>query len=265
MLPKTHQALAQDFYKNRLQLGYQPRNSRAMYHYVQEFLDWLPHPNLEDLSRLSPQKLQNYQTHLSERSAKGNPEKAALHPRTVHSYMHAVKDFFLWLENTQQWKDNPFHRFQLKYPQEALCRRTILSAKEMQLLYQTAFWGVEKALLALAYGCGLRAGEIESCNVEDFRWEEKLLIVPKGKGNKRRVLPLSPQVAQDLSAYCFEHRRRRCRGRNSFENPSAYIVYGTALPRTFWKREWKSTKCGSFWDTSIWRRRKFTPTFPRIN
>lgn len=44
-------------------------------------------------------------------------------------------------------------------------------------------------------------GEIEKCNVEDLRLKEGMIIIPEGKGRKRRVVPMSKTVMRDLSDY----------------------------------------------------------------
>ena len=64
----------------------------------------------------------------------------------------------------------------------------------------------ERALLALAYGCGLRVGEIERLDGERVRLAERLLVVERGKYDKRRVIPLSAGVRRDLLAYARRSR-----------------------------------------------------------
>lgn len=63
-------------------------------------------------------------------------------------------------------------------------------------------------------GCGLRAGEMERCNVEDIRLRDRLLIVPRGKGLKRRVVPMSAGVAEDLRGYYYGERESLVKGRH---------------------------------------------------
>ncbi|MEN0050187.1 MAG: tyrosine-type recombinase/integrase, partial [Bacteroidota bacterium] len=71
----------------------------------------------------------------------------------------------------------------------------------------------ERAILSLAYGCGLRASELEKCNIKDVRLKDKLLIVPEGKNKKRRVVPMSKGVAKDLGDYFYLERDRLKMGR----------------------------------------------------
>lgn len=54
-----------------------------------------------------------------------------------------------------------------------------------------------KAALSLAYGAGLRAGEVVSLRVKDIDAERKVLWIEQGKGGKDRYAMLSP-VMLDL-------------------------------------------------------------------
>ena len=65
-----------------------------------------------------------------------------------------------------------------------------------------------RALLALAYGCGLRAAELAACTLADVRLGERVVVVPRGKGGRRRVVPMGPGVVRDLERYLFGGERR---------------------------------------------------------
>lgn len=63
----------------------------------------------------------------------------------------------------------------------------------------------DRALLELAYGCGLRASEACSLRLEDVDFNRGTLRV-MGKGEKERVLPLIGKVRGCLRRYCDEAR-----------------------------------------------------------
>ncbi len=80
----------------------------------------------------------------------------------------------------------------------------------------------------MAYGCGLRATELQNCNIEDIKLREKILIVPKGKGNKRRVIPMSNGVVKDLSNYYYNEREALTQGRDyklNASNQNAFMLH----------------------------------------
>ncbi|MDL2297309.1 tyrosine-type recombinase/integrase, partial [Bacteroidales bacterium OttesenSCG-928-E04] len=87
--------------------------------------------------------------------------------------------------------------------------RTALSRAETELIYAAAETGKERAILAMGYGCGLRVGEMVACNVEDVNLRDGILIVPRGKGNKRRAVPMSGGVKEALSEYLHNERFSR--------------------------------------------------------
>jgi len=64
----------------------------------------------------------------------------------------------------------------------------------------------EKALLSVAYGCGLRRSEIHNLNTNDVNLYKGTLIVRKGKGNKSRTIPLSDAVISHLKDHLIDER-----------------------------------------------------------
>jgi len=57
----------------------------------------------------------------------------------------------------------------------------------------------DKALLMLLYGCGLRIGEALGLDIRDVPDSDVMIIT--GKGNKQRVVPVLPRVAEALKVY----------------------------------------------------------------
>ena len=56
-------------------------------------------------------------------------------------------------------------------------------------------------MLHLAYGCGLRVSELVAVNKEDIYLKEQLLIVPKGKFSKRRIIPFTLKMKDDFMLF----------------------------------------------------------------
>ena len=61
-------------------------------------------------------------------------------------------------------------------------------------------------MLTVFYGCGLRKSEATRLNVDDINKERNLLIVRKGKGNKQRLVPITPNNMDYLMTYLEEGR-----------------------------------------------------------
>lgn len=90
----------------------------------------------------------------------------------------------------------------------APARRLILTRAEVGALYAAADalaperWPRRaRALLALVYGCGLRAAEAQALTLGEVKLSEGLVIVARGKGGKRRVVPMSAGVVRDVEGY----------------------------------------------------------------
>lgn len=69
----------------------------------------------------------------------------------------------------------------------------------------TAKGARDAAIIAIAYGAGLRRAEIVALQVADYDADEGTVIVKAGKGNKERVIPLNDGIADAINAW-LEHR-----------------------------------------------------------
>ena len=96
--------------------------------------------------------------------------------------------------------------------------RNVLAIAEVQLLYKNAQNELERALLSVAYGCGLRRSEIHSLDVKDVQLSTGMLIVRKGKNSKRREVPMSDSVITYLRKYITEERYQKLEGKNQLED-----------------------------------------------
>ena len=66
--------------------------------------------------------------------------------------------------------------------------------------------------------------ELELLNTEDIKTKQGILIVQKGKGNKRRVVPISEVVKKDLENYYFKEREELAKGRNYKQGEKAFML-----------------------------------------
>jgi integrase/recombinase XerD len=57
-----------------------------------------------------------------------------------------------------------------------------------------------RLMLMLAYGCGLRLGEIQMLRRKDIDLERKVLWVRKGKGKKDRIVMLDEDIVPSVVA-----------------------------------------------------------------
>jgi len=223
VINETYRELAEYFYRYLLRLGYNPKSSKARYNYLCEFLNWLECKGQLDITRITAQEVSHYYQYISLRPSK--KDGGTLNQKTTHGHMRIIRDLFIMLQNEGQVKTNPCSTLKFPYPKEEDPERTVLDQEEIRQLYELCETAQERAILSLAYGCGLRVGELVRCNIEDIRLKEKILIVPQGKGNKRRVVPMSSGVAKDLADYYYNERENLTKGRDYNPNESAFMLH----------------------------------------
>jgi integrase/recombinase XerD len=93
-----------------------------------------------------------------------------------------------------------------KRPRKLPC---VLSAEEVARLLDAARPGRDRVMLQTAYACGLRLGELLHLQVRDIDSPRMLVQVRQGKGQKDRLVPLSPQLLQELRTYWHCYRPQR--------------------------------------------------------
>jgi len=157
--------------------------------------------NLLNYSKASAEKttenqIKEYYQYLKEKPKSNG--KGIISQSHVHSQLLAIRLFFEYLQRIGKINRNPYT---LKVKSPTKNQRNILTQNEIQTLYKTAQNLEEKTILHLCYGCGLRRSEAQDLNIKDVNFEQKLLFIRKGKGKKRRVIPLTEKITNDLQDY----------------------------------------------------------------
>lgn len=200
---ETYQQLAKSYRQYLETVGYRNTTVNEKHSQLIKFLHWLESQQTQSIEVVAVHQLENYKTHLQEQPNQNTGGR--LSGKTIYSKLRALELFFTMLQSKGAITVNPFSTFQNDY-KESNVERTILTQSEIKILYEATENYQEKAMLSLAYGCGLRAAELEAVNVQDIKLRDGILIVPKGKGNKRRTIPLSPGVKEDLKDYYYGQR-----------------------------------------------------------
>ena len=82
----------------------------------------------------------------------------------------------------------------------------VLAPGQVRRLLDAVPPGRNRLMLRLAYGCGLRVGEILHLRVRDIDSARHILWVRHGKGEKDRGVPLPDELLADLRSYWLDHR-----------------------------------------------------------
>lgn len=181
-----------------------------------EFLERLEAQGKLTLNQVEKADISEHLTYLQTRP---NKRGGALSGYTIQGYVFSLRLLFDYAERHGLRGGSPLAGLRLPPPPKS--ERYVATRAEIDALYQTATDDARlTAILHLLYGCGLRRMEAERLNLADVDHRSALLYVRRGKGRKRRVIPLSERVAEGLKHY---QKRERWRWANDFSG-KAYLL-----------------------------------------
>ena len=205
-----------DFRRELLNLGYSKNAVDNYPKYAQDILDYTK----EIPQKITDSHIKNYYEYLKTKPNKRR--KTPLSSSHIYSQLLAIKLYFDYLERTKIIKQNPYN---LRIKQTTKNERIVFTQEEIELLYKNTQNLEEKTILHLCYGCGLRRSEAQDLNIKDVNFEQKLLFIRKGKGKKRRVIPLTEAIVKDLKDYFSYTEIVRKEGEESF----LVNIYGSKI------------------------------------
>lgn len=200
----SYQRQAKEFLDHLLMLGHSKHGAETKTRYLKEFFQFTEASGIQQTEAITARHINDYYSYVTQRPNKRYSGVLSL--KSCHHQMRSVELFFIMLQSKGEIRINPISTLKFPYPAKTEQTRNVLSQEEVKELYTHCKNYQERAILALAYGCGLRVSELVSCNMEDIRLKEGILIVPAGKFNKRRVVPMSTGVIKDLSDYFYQSR-----------------------------------------------------------
>jgi len=192
----------EDFKTHLKRLGYSKGSQNMLPACVAEFLQQLEEKNINTLQAIKPIHIGQHYEYLTQRPNKRKP--GGLSDKMITHHIYAIRLFLNYHEQTGHIKENPISG--LNFPSPDSKQREVLTTQEIKQLYEVTQDFKEKAILGLYYGCGLRRSEGAALDVKDIHFESSLLYVRKGKGGKRRVVPVNNKVLFDLKNYLYKGR-----------------------------------------------------------
>lgn len=126
-----------------------------------------------------------------------------LSARTQARILSGVKQFFRFLLLEGELKKDPSEL--LEMPKIGKKLPEVMTIEEVDTLLATIDLSTpeghrNKAMLETLYSCGLRVSELVNLKYEDIFFDEGFIRVI-GKGNKQRLVPVSPSVAKEIDLY----------------------------------------------------------------
>ncbi len=170
--------------------------------YMQEFLDYLEH-----IRGYSGNTVSTYETVLKKtievsdiRMNEGiivfdilplRMQIADMNKRTIAKYISSIHSFIKWLKDIQE--------LDIRLRADESVRVSPTLPKAIERSYIQEVWeganSMQRALLSILYGAGLRISEVSSVRVEDLSGD---WLIVKGKGDKQRQIPLHPKVKESI-------------------------------------------------------------------
>ena len=196
-------------------LGYATITIYSYGRMLQYFFNWWGGKSLLCLQAVDLDSYSSYLDHCPNQTLGGG-----LSLPTIHSRLQVLRLFGEYLEKSyglslptpRQYSSRMSHHLKTPY--------TVLTQQEVRLLYEASSITSDpigcRVLLGLFYGCGLRKSEGLQLQCDDIYWPGGHLQVRHGKGGRRRTLPFSGQVYEDLYSYYVTHHQGHAPQHRSF-------------------------------------------------
>ena len=157
---------------------------------IHEFILFAHNNKIEFPSQCSSKLLLSYFQYITSRP-KGKSIDV-IQGSTPNHHVYGLRTFFGWLFNSGAISFNPV--VDLKFPKYFSRKVEALSVTSIQKLFSSCESDLERILLSIYYGCGLRRSEGQSLLIADIDIIHWKVIVRKGKFSKRREVPIGKNL-----------------------------------------------------------------------
>ena len=126
-----------------------------------------------------------------------------IHPRSQARILSGIRSFYRFLVLEDYIRQDPTEL--LDSPQIGKHLPDVLTVEEIDSLIGAIDRGSREgqrncAILETLYSCGLRVSELCNLKISDLYLNEGFIKV-EGKGNKQRLVPISPRAVSELNDY----------------------------------------------------------------
>ena len=183
----------------RLEKGLSPLTLEAYFMDIHKFGKYMSGVNKE----LSDAGIDDFRDFLAMLSEVG------IHPRTQARLLSSLRSFYAFLQMDGYITVNPIER--LKSPKIGSHLPDVLTLDEIDRIIDVIDLSMlegqrNRAMIELMYSCGLRVSELCNLRMSDLYLTEEFIRVT-GKGDKQRLVPISPRAIEELNYY-FNDRDR---------------------------------------------------------
>ena len=126
-----------------------------------------------------------------------------IHPRSQARILSGIKSFFRFLIIEDYLEADPSEL--LEGPKIGFKLPEVLTVEEIDRIISAvdrskAEGQRNRAILETLYSCGLRVSELVTLKLSDLYFDEGFIKV-EGKGNKQRLIPISPRAINEIKLY----------------------------------------------------------------
>ena len=155
--------------------------------------------SIENLQKADKKMVRNFIIHL-------NNQK--LSKRSINRKISTLKSFYNFLLRISEIKTSPLEGISmLKFYAE---KQIPFSEEEMKhlllILEEAQVELLDKLIIEVLYQTGMRRTELCNLPLENVNFSRNEIVVI-GKGNKERMVPISPDLSKVLKIYYLEHRK----------------------------------------------------------
>jgi integrase/recombinase XerD len=194
------EGLVEDYLAACRARGLSPKTVKMAYGYPLRgtFLPWCERQGITEVSELTTRVLERFSSELLEVGGK----RGKLSKDTVWTYMKAVRAFLAWAkaegENVEAEARLP------RLPQRVI---EVLSRQEVQRIEDAADSERDRLIVRILADTGIRVGELVKLRERDLQDRDRSpYLHVQGKGERERLVPISPALARRLRRYAERSR-----------------------------------------------------------
>lgn len=186
--------------------------------YFGSFLKFVLHHDPRSVTDLGQDDIRAYISHIANGVA--SHSEINRHQSAIRFYYNRLSDLDISFDKIPR-------------PKVAKSLPKILSKGEVSLMLSSLTNVKHLAMLYLAYGAGLRSGEITTLQLRDIDWERNQIWVRRGKGNKDRVVTMAKSIKGILRVYLSKYKLQ---GSYLFEGSKPGKPYSSSSLSQIFKR-----------------------------
>ena len=155
--------------------------------------------SIEDLRRVDKKMVRNFIVDLNEKG---------FSKRSINRKISTLKSYYTFLLKISEIKISPLESIsmlkfypekQIPFSKEEMKNiENVLNEEEIELL--------DKLIIEVLYQTGMRRAELCNLPLENINHSKNEITII-GKGNKERIVPISPKLSQELKFYQDNHRK----------------------------------------------------------